>query len=1112
MSAPYAELHAISNFTFLRGASHPAELVRQAHALGYSALAITDECSLAGVVRAHVAARDCGLPLIIGTEVTLVEGARLVLLAADREGYGHLAALVTLARRRAGKGEYRLGCADLDGGPPGCLALLLPPRPAAGTIEGAIAVDPLPAALMHARWLADCFPGRAWIAVERCMDGAGDLPFARALARGCGLPLVATGDVHMHVRARRPLQDVLTAIRLGVPLAQAGDRLHGNGERHLRSRARLARLYPPALLAEAVRVAGRCRFCLEELRYEYPRELVPEGQTPSQWLRALTFEGGVRRWPGGMPEKVHAQIEHELALIAELGYEAFFLTVHDIVRFARSRGILCQGRGSAANSAVCFALGITEVDPARMEMLFERFLSRERNEPPDIDVDFEHERREEVIQYVYARYGRDRAALAATVISYRARSAIRDVGKALGLSLDQVDALARNIYWWDHTAIRAAAVPGSRGAAAPGAQGAGPKGLAAARGGGSVPPVDPLADRMRELGLDPQAPVLRRLVALVAELIGFPRHLSQHVGGFVISRGPLDRLVPIENAAMPERTVIQWDKDDLDALGLLKVDCLCLGMLSAIRRAFDLIHGYSGRRLTMAGLPADDPATYAMIQRADTVGVFQIESRAQMAMLPRLKPRCYYDLVIEVALIRPGPIQGEMVHPYLRRRDGLEEVTYPSPEVRGVLERTLGVPLFQEQVIKLAMVAAGFTPGEADQLRRSMATWRKNGGIEKFEAKLVEGMRVRGYEEEFARRIYQQILGFGEYGFPESHAASFALLAYVSAWLKCHEPTAFTAALINSQPMGFYAPAQLVQDARRHGVAVRSVDILASHWDCTLEKTGSESFSTTETGSESFSQVPHAAGAPPALRLGLRMVRGLSQDVAERILAARRVRVFEGVDDLARRAALSRRDLDLLAAADALAALSGHRHRARWDVLGVATRAALRKNHSDPVSVVENDSDPFLLRVPEGAPMLARPTEGQEIVGDYAHVGLTLRRHPLALLRPRLRRTGACTAAAIEGMDDGTPVHAAGLVILRQRPGTATGVVFVTIEDETGQANLIVWSSLVQAQRRELLGARLLGVDGYVQREGRVVHVIAQRLHDYSVLLGRLAIPSRDFH
>ncbi|MFZ2508013.1 MAG: error-prone DNA polymerase, partial [Steroidobacteraceae bacterium] len=771
-----------SNFTFLRGASHPAELVARARQLGYAALALTDECSLAGIVRAHAAARDCGLPLLVGSEFTLTDGLRLVCLATSRKGYGALARLITRGRRRAVKGRYALGRADLGDGLEDCLVLWLP--------------GPVPDA-DQGNWLRERFSGRLWIAVELPVAGADRERLARleALGRQLGIPAVASGDVHMHQRRRRALQDTLTAIRLKTSVVRAGLALHPNGERLLRPLVRLAELYPRPLLDATLEIAGRCHFSLDEIRYEYPEEVVPQGQLPSAYLRQLVGQGAARRWPGGVPQQVRGLLDRELVLISELGYERYFLTVHDLVDFARSRGILCQGRGSAANSAVCYALGITEVDPARMTVLFERFISRERNEPPDIDVDFEHERREEVIQYLYRKYGRDRAALTATVICYHPKSAVRDVGKALGLERGQLDRLAGAMQWWDG---------------------------------------DELADRwVRDAGLDPANPLLARVLALTRELIGFPRHLSQHTGGFVISRGPLEELVPIENAAMPERTVIQWDKDDLDELGLLKVDVLALGMLSAIRKALALVAGLRGGEFRMSDIPPEDPAVYEMICRADTIGVFQIESRAQMAMLPRLKPRCYYDLVIEVAIVRPGPIQGQMVHPYLRRRDGREPVEYPGPEVREVLSRTLGVPIFQEQVMQLAVVAAGFTPGEADRLRRAMAAWKRKGTLGPFEQRLVEGMRARGYDEGFARQVFQQIQGFGEYGFPESHAASFALLVYVSAWLKRHEPAAFCCALLNSQPMGFYAPAQLVRDARGHGVTVLPVDVNASELDST---------------------------------------------------------------------------------------------------------------------------------------------------------------------------------------------------------------------------------------------------------------------------------------
>jgi error-prone DNA polymerase len=1027
----YAELHALSSFTFLRGASHPEELVERSAAIGYRALALTDECSMAGVVRAHLAAKEHGLALIVGTEVRLADGPRLVLLATSRGGYGDLCELITRGRRRSRKGEYQLTRADLSAGLPECLTLLAPENEAD---------------LEHAHWVAASFPDRAWLAVElhRGANDAARLTALESLGARTGLPRVAAGNVHMHARSGRVVQDVLTAIRLGKRLDEAGHTLQPNGERHLRHPYQLQEIYPPDLLAETLRIADHCRFSLEELRYEYPAELVPGGATPASHLRELTEAGMRERFPASVPEKVRHLVEHELALIAELGYEPYFLTVHDIVRYARSRGILCQGRGSAANSAVCFCLGITEVDPARMEMLFERFISKERNEPPDIDVDFEHERREEIIQYVYQKYGRERAALAATVITYRSRSAIRDVGKALGLNLDQVDRLAKSQVWWV---------------------------------GRQVSP-----ERLRDAGVDPEHPLTAKLIWLVNRLLGFPRHLSQHVGGFVISQGPLSRLVPIENAAMSGRTVIQWDKDDLDALGLLKVDCLALGMLSAVHKALDLVTAVRGRPLTLATVPAEDPQVYAMIQRADTVGVFQIESRAQMAMLPRLKPATFYDLVIEVAIVRPGPIQGDMVHPYLRRRQGHEPVTYPSEAVRGVLERTLGVPIFQEQVIKLAMVAAGFSAGEADQLRRAMAAWRRKGGLGPFEGRLIEGMRERGYTEAFARQIFAQIQGFGEYGFPESHAASFALLVYISAWLKYHEPAAFACALLNSQPMGFYAPSQLVRDARRHGVDVRGVDTRMSFWDCTLEP----------------------GDGQPALRLGLRMIKGLARADADRLLATRQERPFADVSDLARRARLNRRELERLAAAGALAGLAGHRHRARWEVLGLDPPLPLfEASAKEAPGATSPEPDP--------EDFLRPPTEGENLVADYASLGLTLGRHPVALLRRHLRRMGFRTARELYTLEHGTGARAAGLVITRQRPANAAGVTFVTLEDETGTANVVVWESLAERQRRPLLAAGLLGVTGEIQREGEVLHLVARNLEDHSRLLGELVARSRDF-
>jgi error-prone DNA polymerase len=1006
----YAELHCLSSFSFLRGASQPEELVRRAAQLRYAALAITDECSLAGIVRAHVAAKDAGLKLIVGSEFRCDDGLKLVLLAPDRAAYGALATLITTARRRAKKGGYAFSRKDLGADLKGLLALCLSDSES------------------DACWVREHFPGNSWLAAElHC--GANDLKKLKRLeeiAVHSGLPLVAAGDVHMHLRSRRRLQDALTAIRLGKPVAECGHALYPNGERHLRMRATLEQVYGAALLQETLAIAERCRFSLDELRYEYPEEIVPAGETPTSYLRRLALEGLERRYPEGAPEIVRGLIEKELALIAEVRYEAFFLTVYDIVKFAREQGILCQGRGSAANSAVCYCLGITEVNPKDGHALFERFISKERGEPPDIDVDFEHERREQVIQYIYAKYGRGRAAIAATVISYQPRSALRDLGKALGFGLDEVDRLSKTMAWWDGRST--------------------------------------LPERMREAGLDPEDHRLRHLLKLCDELIDFPRHLSQHVGGFVISRGPIAELVPVENAAMAGRTVIQWNKDDLESLGLLKVDVLALGMLSALRRMLE----FTGIR-KLQDIPADDKDVYKMICEADTIGVFQIESRAQMSMLPRLKPVNLYDLVIQVAIVRPGPIQGGMVHPYLKRRKGDEAVEYPSEAVEGVLKRTLGVPIFQEQVMQLAIVAAGFTPGEADQLRRAMAAWKRKGGLEPFEKKLKDGMAERGYPAEFADRIFGQILGFGEYGFPESHSASFAQLAYFSAWLKCHHPAAFLAALLNSQPMGFYAPAQLILDARRHDVEVRAADAMLSQWDCTLEQA--------------------------SVRLGLRMVGGLAAAAGERIVASR---PCDSVAELAQRAGLSRKDLKNLADAGALQSLAGHRRDARWMAAGVESRP------------------PMGVHAIELPPALAAPTEAEDIVADYGSLGFTLGRHPLALLRTHLKRLKTVKAEELSLLPHGSQVRTVGLVTCRQRPGTASGVVFVTLEDESGCVNVVVWNDLVERYRKELLGARLLGVEGRVESSDGVVHLIARRLTDHTPLLagllGRLEVTSHDFH
>ncbi|MBO9331451.1 DNA polymerase III subunit alpha [Achromobacter xylosoxidans] len=1057
----YAELQCQSNFSFLQGASHPEELVTRAAELGYAALAITDECSLAGAVRAHVEAKARNLPLLIGATFQLraapdAAPLGLTLLAQTREGYGNLSELITLARTRAPKGEYRLAPEDLTHPPAGyahlrhmpeCLAILSP----------AYGLD-AERMTQQARWLARAFGQRAWVGLSllhRCRDDLHRAAVEQA-AQAAQLPVVALGQVQMHVRSRKPLHDTLTGIRTRQPVSQCGYELSGNAEQHLRTRMRLANLYPPQALAQTLVVARRCAFSLEQLRYEYPDEIVPRGHTPATYLRQETQAGAVRRFPAGVPPEVAAQIEKELSLIAELRYEAYFLTVYDIVQYARSQGILCQGRGSAANSAVCYCLGITEVDPARGNSLFERFISKERNEPPDIDVDFEHQRREEVIQYIYDKYGRHRAALTAVVISYRPRSVLRDTGRALGVDPGVIDAVARAHQWWDSK-----------------------KEMLRTLGG---------------CGLDPDSQVARQWAALAHTLMGFPRHLSQHPGGFVIARGKLSRLVPIENAAMPDRSVVQWDKDDLDALGLLKVDVLALGMLSALRRTLELAGQRRGRPLRLQDIPPDDAATYDMICDADTIGVFQIESRAQMSMLPRLRPREYYDLVVQVAIVRPGPIQGGMVHPYLRRRQSKEGASYPSEKVRGVLERTLGVPIFQEQVMQIAVVAAGFTPGDADQLRRSMAAWKRKGGVDKYRAKLVGGLLAHGYTLEFAEALFRQIEGFGEYGFPESHAASFALLAYASSWLKRHEPEAFLAALLNSQPMGFYAPAQLVQDARRHGVCVLPADVTVSGWDSALEP--------LPAGHPGARRAPHphapAPDAPrPAVRLGLSLLQGMREDAVRRIEAARAAAPFADTGDLARRAALTRHDLNALAAGDALRTLAGHRRQASWEAAAsVHSRDLLRD-----AAIVET-----------AAPRLSAPTESQAVAADYRSVGLTLRSHPVALLRAELAARNFQPAAVLNGYPDKRVARACGIVTVRQRPQTSKGVIFVTLEDETGPVNVIVRPELIERQRRELLGSALLGVYGSWQSVDGVRHLVAQRLVDLSELLGGLSARSRNFH
>jgi error-prone DNA polymerase len=1138
VATTYAELQVTSNFSFLRGASHPEELVVTAAALGLSAIAVTDRNTLAGVVRAHVVAKQVGMRLVVGARLDLGPGdsphsdplsaegrdpaaattpplpfreregpaqpegegaagtsldgdisplpARvrshplpsrekangrkaspglgLLCFPTDRAAYGRLSRLLSVGCRRAPKGECRLALADLLAHGEGQIVVALPPEQPDETFS----TD-----LLNLR---DYFGDRLYLAVNKVYRGDDDRRLAALaeLAAHARVPLVATNDIHVHSTARRPLQDVLTCIREHCTIHEAGFRLYANAERHLKPPTEMARLFArwPDAIVHTLEIAERCRFSLDELRYEYPVDPIPDRRTPQQELVRLAWEGAAERYPEGLPDKVRVQVEHELGLIERLGFAPYFLTVHDVVRFARGRGILCQGRGSAANSAVCYCLGITAVDPARSDVLFERFVSAERNEPPDIDVDFEHERREEVIQYVYGKHGRDRAGMTATVVCYRSKMALREVAKAFGLSDDAIVAL-QSVFWrrpWDEAT----------------------------------------AADIRSVGLDPADPSLRMIIDLARELVGFPRHLSQHTGGMVLTRSPLCEVVPIENATMPGRTVIEWDKEDLDALGILKIDILALGMLTCVRKAFELIERHCGRTLTLATVPAEDPAVYDMLCEADSVGVFQVESRAQMTMLPRLKPRCFYDLVIEVAIVRPGPIQGDMVHPYLRRRRGEEAVEFPSRELEGVLGKTLGVPLFQEQAMKIAIVAAGFTPSEADALRRAMATFRRSGTIHGFRDKFISGMIGRGYAADFAERCFQQIEGFADYGFPESHSASFALIVYVSAWLKCRYPAVFACALLNSQPMGFYAPAQIVGDARRHGVEVRPVDVNLSERDCTLEPL------SDKVGEDRPSPQPSPRGegaellpSPPgrgsegegwrdpgdsgvALRLGFRQIKGLAQKDADAIVAARGAG-YCSVADLARRAGLGRPALETLADADAFGSLGLDRRRALWAIRGL-----------DPAPLPLFATAAVAEASGEPAVALPSPPLGEQVAEDYRTLRLSLKAHPVALLRSRLARDGYAENRRLSELPHGRRVRVAGVVVTRQQPGSANGVIFITLEDETGNANLIVWPKTFERFRRVVLRSTMIGVEGPVQRDGIVVHVLAERLVALDQLLGRL--------
>ncbi|WP_046222719.1 error-prone DNA polymerase [Vibrio sp. ECSMB14106] len=1025
MSQQYSELFCQSNYSFLEGASHAEELVLQADFLRYKAFAVTDECSVAGIVKVHSAIKQHKLSLkqIVGSMFWLNDECQVVLLCPNRTAYAELCRIITNARRRSSKGHYQLSEWDIMSAKH-CFILWLPQQKNEDSHWG--------------QWLSQHHSGRLWIGLQRHLKQT-DLQYMDycvELSQHHQLPITACGGVLMHNTNRLPLQHSLTAIKYQKPITEVGSHLLANAERCLRSINKLSRIFKAEWLEESNRISELCEFELNSLRYEYPSELIPQGETPMSYLRMLVERGKQARFPQGVPSNIQQIIDKELGLIDDLDYPFFFLTIHDIVMFAKSQGILYQGRGSAANSVVCYCLEITSVDPRQISVLFERFISKERDEPPDIDVDFEHERREEVIQYIYQKYGRERAALAATVISYRFKSAVRDVGKALGLQETQLDYFIKNTNRRDKSLVWQA--------------------------------------QLTQLGLQPDSLKGQQFIHLVNEIIGFPRHLSQHVGGFVISSGPLYELVPVENAAMHDRTIIQWDKDDLETLGLLKVDVLALGMLSAIRKCFDLIKRIHGRSLTIAEITRlkDDPQVYGMIQRADTVGIFQIESRAQMSMLPRLKPKTYYDLVIQIAIVRPGPIQGDMVHPFLKRRDGIEPISYPSKEVESVLSRTLGVPIFQEQVIKLAMVAAGFTGGEADQLRRAMAAWKKNGNVFKFKNKLIEGMQKRGYKTEFAEQIFKQICGFGEYGFPESHSASFAVLAYCSAWLKCYYPECFYASLLNSQPMGFYSPSQLVQDAQRHNVVILPVCVNASQ--------------------DNHIVVEHQNGL--AIRLGLRQIKGFSEHGIQSVLANRPHSGYRHPSQV-KQLSMNKKDIELLASANALNNVSGDRFQTRWALMDSASDLPLFRQAYDKVEHA-----------------LHKPNEMQDLLEDFTSVGISLNKHPITLLEEAGRLGRFTHMKDLIQQRHKSMVTVVGLVTGKQSPGTAAGVTFVTLEDSTGNINVVVWGATARAQQKAYLTAKALKVQGILEKEGEVMHVIAGKLIDITDEIVGLKTKSRDFH
>ncbi len=1029
----YAELQATTNYCFLRGASYPHELAAAAKVLGIAAIAVTDRNSLAGVVKAHDGALKAGIRLVVGCRLDLSDGNSVLCYPTDRAAYSRLARLLTLGKRRAKKGSCTLFYDDLA---------------AHGEGQVFIALGDAPSAALRTFLdkLRGDFRAQTHLALTRRFrpNETARLEALADMARGFRLPTVVTNDVLYHAPERRILQDVLTCIRLGRTIDALGHDREQSADRFLKPPSEMARLFArhPDAVARSDEIAARCRFSLAELQYQYPDERLIPGLSPQQALEKLTWEGAARRYPHGVSEKVRAQVREEMSLISELKYAPYFLTVWRIVSFARSKGILCQGRGSAANSAVCFCLGITEIDPATSDVLFARFISVDRGEPPDIDVDFEHERREEVIQWIYQTYGRDHAALTATVVHYRTRRAVREVGKALGLSEDVTAVMAKSVWGWSDDGIA--------------------------------------HRRVRDLGLDPADWRLNLTLRLAQEITGFPRHLSQHPGGFVITSDRLDDLVPVENAAMADRTVIAWDKDDIEVLKMMKVDVLGLGMLGCLRRAFDLLTTHKNLPLTIAAIPAEDPAVYDMLCKADSVGVFQVESRAQMNMLPRLKPRTYYDLVIQVAIVRPGPIQGDMVHPYLKRRAGIEKVSYPSPALEAALHKTLGVPLFQEHAMKIAIIGAGFSPSEADQLRRAMATFRNDGKVTLFRDRFITGMLANGYARDFAARCFSQIEGFGTYGFPESHAASFAILVYASSWVKCHHPDVFLCAILNAQPLGFYAPAQLVADARAHGIEVRPVDINASRWDCTLE--------------------PHAgkpqAGGFFAVRLGLRLVKGMTEEAAGKLTAGRHA-PYANLEELARRTDMPLHYLELLAEADTCTSVGIDRRRALWTVRALRTPLPLfAAADRHVVAWAPESTEPDVT--------LAPLTGGANVVQDYATLSLSLRAHPLRFLRHDLAGAGWNNLGSLRTARDGDRVRIAGLVLVRQRPGTAKGIVFITLEDETGQANLVVWPDFFARNRAVVMAGRMLACAGRVQREGDIIHVVAQALYDLTPWLRRI--------